>query len=125
MERSDDDVVYRRFNASAKSKHLAAKGEGNKFRISTTLFKDSNGVSIDDGALSTPEQSWAREECCGLVSVPKSLLAQEGIAIEPKPETENPAHCEIGDLKDGQAKRVTKSITILFAPPGVNGDQNP
>jgi hypothetical protein len=120
----DSSVVYRRFDADPKHQHLADKGDGTGFRIGSCLFRDSNGVSVDDGAKCSAEEAASREAGCGIVAVKKEVLAKENIKVASKPEADNAAHCELGTVGDKQAKRLSRNALIVKAPQGYEVDED-
>lgn len=68
-------------------------GVEGKYRVSSALFKDSRGLSLDDGELCTPEDTAARYPGCGVIAIPKVVFTEIGFPIESDPVPENPAHC--------------------------------
>lgn len=120
----DSSVVYRRFDADPKHQHLADKGDGTGFRIGSCLFRDSNGVSVDDGSKCSAEEAAGRQSGCGIVAVKKDLLTKENIKITPVPQAENPAHCELSAVGDKHAKRLSRNAVIVKAPQGYEVDED-
>lgn len=111
----DANVVYRHFDVQH---HLADQGDGLHRRLSSTVFRDKNGVSVDNGALSSAQDTHARHPGGGVLSITKAELQTHGFTITSKPIAGNPAHCEIGSPSEGKAKRLARTAMIVIAPPG-------
>ena len=96
-------------------------------RLVSGWFNNKGGVSVDDGELTTPEESYQRwfklGGPCGVARVSKAILAKEGLTLGQDPHdtpedlAANRSHRIVTGVKDGSARRITKSAEIVFCLP--------
>lgn len=117
------DFVFRFFRNSPQDLALAPPG----LRLASAWFNSKDGISVDDGALTTPEESYRRwvkiVGPCGVARVSKALLEQEGLQLgkdpldTPADLEANPSHRLVTGITNGKARRITKSAEIVFHLP--------
>lgn len=112
------DFVFRAFRGI--DEHLQSRPNGG-FRLKSSWFRvTGGGVSVDDGAFSTPEETQGRNGTCGVARVSKQKLSELGYAIEPDPQdtaedlARNPSHRIVPQVTAKDAKRITKSAQIIL-----------
>ena len=110
------DVIFRAFKGTLE--HLCEVPTGG-FRLKSSWFRvTGGGVSVDDGELSSAEETYERNKPCGVASIFKAKLAELGFAIvldaEDTPEDllRNPAHRVVPGVGSKDCKRITASAVI-------------
>ena len=112
----DPTRVYRWFRNHPND--LAKVDESTK-RLASSLFRNK-AMSVDDGAICTPEDTARRNPACRVAALLKSDIQALGLRIEAKPEASNPAHAEIlGIARSDQAKSLRERAVIVIGLPGV------
>ena len=113
----DPTKVYRAFRACKE--HLVEAPEGG-YRLSSAWFRcNRGGVSVDDGAVSSPEETWERNKPCGVAAVAKEAIAGRQLKLERDPEDTiddlkaNPAHLVVMAVSAKDAKRLTSAAEII------------
>jgi hypothetical protein len=112
----DPSKVYGAF----AEKHLHRVPEGG-YRLASSWFRSvRGGVSVDDGTLSTPEETHQRNEPCGVAAVPKSIIETRGLHLEMDPEDteedlrKNPSHRIVRGVSSKDCGHITKAAEIVF-----------
>jgi len=115
----DPLVVYRIY--WSLENHTVDAGGGRR-RLASSLFK-TQSLSVDDGALVTPQQASAqfRTQPNGVASLPKRAFSDEGMALNPDPP-EHPEfraeHRTAGPISKGLAKRLLMASRVVIQHPG-------
>lgn len=114
----DPTKVYRYFKAGPN--HLM-DAEGGGHRLKSSWFRCTHGgVSVDDGAISSAEETWARNVPCGVAAIPKSVIEAEGLSLtfDPQDSKEdlerNPAHRLVADPGSKGCRRITQSAEVVI-----------
>jgi hypothetical protein len=113
--------IYRAFKAE---RDLVQSNEGG-YRLASSWFRNTHGgVSVDDGALCGPEETWERSRPCGVAAILKSVILARGLELTMDPEdtkedlARNPAHRVVFYTTAKHAKRLTESAEIVIRVEG-------
>jgi hypothetical protein len=114
----DPSKVYRIFKGVD---HHLVPADGGGHRLRSGWFRCTRGgVSVDDGALTSPEETYARNIPCGVAAIPKSELAKEGLELVMDPEdtaedlARNPSHRIVKNVGSKPARRITETAEIVI-----------
>lgn len=118
MGAGDASKVYRAFKASKE--HLVEVPTGG-YRLSSAWFRCTRGgVSVDDGHSSSPEDTWERNQPCGVAAIAKEVLAARGLKLDLDPEDtsddlkRNPSHRVVLSVSAKDAKRISAAAEIVL-----------
>ena len=125
MDESDYsiEILYRAIKRSQPSTVIQRKG---KLRVSSALFKDENGVSVDKKMQRTEEtaiqklKDYFSRRLKGIVKLTELDVNHANAVVIPKPSIENQYHAEIHKnhneimLDDIQALQLADSCQFVF-----------
>lgn len=124
---ADDEVVIRRVPTSGLHRRDDGKRQVSKgsFAASSKAHDPEEGMSVDlisnlrSRGIDPADKAQFAPDCEVLMTLKVGALHDKGMWVVPRPEAENPAHCNVLGVARNKRKSILQMAAFLRCPPDV------